>query len=300
MNPTHGMQALRNQKLKIIQRIKNLDPGLATSIADIELDWYRIRNVLDPAGDPSDTTEVLVYDEIGGVCGLSAENFVRELNDITTPKITVRINSPGGSLFDSIAIYNALISHPAHVTTQVDALAASGASIIAMAGDECVMMVGSQLMIHDAMGVEIGNAKEMRAMADFLDMQSQNIATVYSAKAGSKSADEWRVMMLDETWMFADEAVNLGLADRVFVRPEAAAQPDEDEHDDEDGDSNEPDSPDDSTEFDQLMYARFNLANRGFKHAGRNKAPIPLTDKLTITLPNQLPVTDNSFADLYR
>ncbi len=285
-----GLRALRNQRTKLLDRIRNFDPALANGLEEIRLDWYRIRNADESDGD-SDTAEVFIYDEIGGLCGMPADEFVKDLQAIKAKKIDVRINSPGGSLFDSIAIYNALVKHPAHITTYVDALAASGASIIAMAGDEVVMMVGSQLMIHDALGLEMGNAKQMREMADFLDKQSQNIATVYAAKSGNDDVDMWRNLMLAETWMFADESIELGLADSIYSKPKATPDvveeediPDEEsededseEEDDESDDEEEADGPpvaEDSIE--NLMRAPHRLTNRGFKYRGRDKAPAPI------------------------
>lgn len=285
-------QSLINVKTKLISRIRNLNPTLANDISDLRLDWYRVRNAAD-GGGATDTTEIFIYDEIGGWFGFPVEDFVKELNDIKTPKIDVRINSPGGSLFDSIAIYNALVKHPAKVTTYVDALAASGASIIAMAGDETVMMVGSQLMIHDALGVELGNAADMRAMAEFLDKQSDNIATVYAHKAGD--ATDWRALMLAETWMFADEAITLGLADRLYSAPtvpeeeepdgdepeEGEPEPEEDAEDAEGDDEEEPDE-----DVEALMHRTHRLTNRGYKFAGREKAPAPPVDDWSSSIAN--------------
>jgi ATP-dependent protease ClpP protease subunit len=269
-----GMRAIRNQRAKIVERIKNRDPELGAAIDDIRLDWYRIRNASDNPADP-ETTEVFIYDEIGGLCGISADEFVKDLQAITSPNIDVRINSPGGSLFDSIAIYNALVKHPANVTTYVDALAASGASIIAMAGDECVVMVGGQLMIHDALGLEMGNAADMRAMADFLDKQSGNIATIYAAKSGNDDVEMWRNLMLAETWMFAEEAVTLGLADSIYVRP--TAKPEITEADDEDEEDTDDEESDDEEAItvENLMRIPHRLSNRGYRYRGRNAAPDP-------------------------
>lgn len=272
-----GLRALRNQRAKIIERIKNRDPQLGQVIADIRLDWYRIRNAADNPEDP-DTTEVFIYDEIGGLCGISADEFVKDLQDIKSPRIDVRINSPGGSLFDSIAIYNALVKHPATVTTYIDALAASGASIIAMAGDECVVMVGGQIMIHDALGLEMGNAADMRAMADFLDKQSANIATIYAAKSGNDDVEMWRNLMLAETWMFADEAVQLGLADSVYVRPTAKPEIEIEEDDPVSEDGEEDDDTEEEPEevtIENLMRIPHRLSNRGYRYRGRNAAPDP-------------------------
>jgi ATP-dependent protease ClpP protease subunit len=286
MKPNRAQKVLINTRAKIIDKVKATNPRLAQEISDIRLTWYTIKN---QASDDGESTDVYIYDEIGGWCGIPADEFVQELNAITTPRINVRINSPGGSLFDAIAIYNALVSHNAYVTTYVDALAASAASIIAMAGDECIMMVGSQLMIHDAAGMEMGNAGDMRAMADFLDKQSDNIATVYSSKAGGEP-DSWRAMMLAETWMFAAEAVECGLADSIYVKPKMPMEPTEPDQDDGGTapDQGEPDQ-DDSVEVDAeedtsdgidkelqaLMLKPHKVANRGFKYPGRRNAPTP-------------------------
>lgn len=224
MRKSRHLQAIDNYKERLFNRIALVNSDLATELRAMQLGWYRISN----NATVEDTTEVYIYDEIGGSFGVSADDFVKDLNEITTPKINVRINSPGGSLFDSIAIHNALAQHPAKVRTTVDALAASGASIIAMAANRyneandtggVVMMPGSQMMIHDALGVEMGNAADMRAMANFLDRQSDNIAVTYKNRAGG-TAEEWRSRMLAETWMFAEEAVSLKLADKVFTQDE--------------------------------------------------------------------------------
>ncbi|MGV9779791.1 head maturation protease, ClpP-related, partial [Streptosporangium sp. NPDC003464] len=131
--------------------------------------------------------------------------------------MTLRVNSPGGDVFDGIAIMNTLRSHPARVTTHVDSLAASIASVIAMAGDRIVMQPHSQMMIHDAAGMCIGNATDMHEMAAMLDRQSDNIAAVYAERAGGTVAD-WRERMRAETWLSAEEAVAAGLADEVAPR----------------------------------------------------------------------------------
>lgn len=301
MDPRHGYKAMRNQKARIIDRLRNLDPGLATSLAEIQLDWYRFRNVAATADKP-ETTEVLVYDEIGGICGLSAENFVNELNEIDTPQIDVRINSPGGSLFDGIVIYNALAKHPSHITTYVDALAASAASIIAMGGDECIMMVGSQMMIHDALGVEMGNSRDFREMADFLDRQSDNIASIYAHKSTTNDASGWRNLMLAETWMFANEAVDFGLADGVYVRPKNAPDAEEDDT----ADSTDSDESDDETESvndeDQLLEVIMRAPHKpraDWKYkGGRRQAGAPKPHPATAHTDPTSRTASNSFADL--
>ncbi len=289
MNPRHGLIALERQRMRLIDRLMNIDSELATKIANVRLPWYTVRNAAD-----NDTTEILIYEEIG-FWGVAADEFVAQLNQISTKNIKVRLNSPGGGVFDSIAIYNALVAHDATVHVQVDALAASGASIIAMAGDTITMMVGSQMMIHDALGIEIGNAKAMREMAKFLDAQSDNIATVYSAKAGGDPKD-WRALMLAETWLLAQEAVDAGLADEVYSKPAPASEDDsKDEPVSEDGEEpdgdepeepgeSEPDAEDEEESIDDFLDSLMGMphepaklkARYGYKYEGRNAAPAPM------------------------
>lgn len=154
-----------------------------------------------------------IYDEIG-FWGVSARDFTDSLRSVSAPSLTVHINSPGGDVFDGIAILNALRSHPATVHVVVDGLAASAASFIAMAGDTVTMMPNSNLMIHDASGVCMGNQADMASMADLLDKMSDNIASIYAARTGTPR-DQWRDVMRGEQWYSADEAVTAGLADRV-------------------------------------------------------------------------------------
>ncbi|MCG6493431.1 head maturation protease, ClpP-related [Kitasatospora sp. A2-31] len=171
-------------------------------------DWYRITNSIGGG-----TATVHIYDEIG-YWGVTASDFVRELSAVNASLIEVHINSPGGEIFDGIAIANALRAHPANVVTYVDSLAASIASVIALAGDRVVMAPNSQMMIHDGSGICLGNAADMREMAELLDRQSDNIAEVYAAKAGG-TVEEWRALMTAETWYTAAEAVAAGLADEL-------------------------------------------------------------------------------------
>lgn len=169
--------------------------------------WYDVRAQAD------DTTEILIYDAIDPF-GVSASDFVRDLQGIDTPNITVRINSPGGLVFDGIAIYNALRQHPADVHVRVDGIAGSIASVIAMAGDTVTMLDATQMMIHDAIGLTFGPADEMREMADLLEQQSDIIAGIYARRA-DRPASEFRALMRASTWLTAEEAVDLGLADEV-------------------------------------------------------------------------------------
>jgi ATP-dependent protease ClpP protease subunit len=177
--------------------------------------WYRITNA---AGAESDEAEILLYDEIGGWWGCTADEFIAELRQVTASNVRVRINSPGGSVFEGIAIANALRSHPANVVVQVDSLAASIASVIAMAGDRVEMAPNSMLMIHDAAGLCIGSASDMEEMGQLLDLISDNIADAYVAKAGG-TRDQWREAMRAESWYLPDGAVEAGLADEAMAAP---------------------------------------------------------------------------------
>jgi ATP-dependent protease ClpP protease subunit len=174
--------------------------------------WFEFRN----AGD--DEAELLLFDLVGGWFGIYADEFVAQLNAITARTLTVRVNSPGGSVFEGVAIANALRAHPAAVTVRVEGLAASIASVIALAGEKLVMAPNSMFMIHDASCSTWGDAAEMRKTAEVLDKISDNIADAYAVKAGGTRA-EWRGRMLAETWYTADEAVEAGLADELMVPP---------------------------------------------------------------------------------
>ena len=179
-------------------------------------DWYKIRN---DAGSPA---QLLIYDEISW-WGISAQMLVDQLA-LLKGDLEVHLNSPGGDVFDGIAIMNALKQHDGQVTIMVDGLAASVASVIAMAAapGQLVMCPGSMMMIHDAWGMSIGNAADMREMADLLDQASGNIADLYAARSG-KPADGWRTAMAAETWYKAQDAVDAGLADRIRQAADPAA-----------------------------------------------------------------------------
>ena len=175
--------------------------------------WCRI--VRNDAGP----TRVDIYDEIGGhwlFGGVSAADFAAQLAEITGD-LEVHINSPGGDVFDGLAIYNSLAQRPGAVTTIVDGLAASAASFIAQAGKSRVIAPGAMMMIHDASGVCIGDAGDMRELAGLLDKVSGNLADIYGAHSGK--AWGWREAMQAETWYTAQEAVDAGLADRLAARP---------------------------------------------------------------------------------
>lgn len=155
-------------------------------------------------------------DNWGEWWGMSAAELASALDDLPADVTTIRVmlNSPGGHVYEGITMMNTLRAHPARIVAIVQGLAASAASFIAVSADETIMAPNSEMMIHDASIVCIGDAREMRATADDLDRISDNIASMYAAKAGG-AVKTWRGRMLDETWYSAAEAVAAGLADRV-------------------------------------------------------------------------------------
>jgi ATP-dependent Clp endopeptidase proteolytic subunit ClpP len=160
-----------------------------------------------------------LYDPIdswGGEWGVSAKEFVAAIDAIPddTAEIRLLINSPGGEVWDGLAIMNALRRHPARVVAVVEGIAASTASFIAAAADELVMSKNSELFIHNAWGVAMGDAEEMQAAAADLSHTDRNIAAIYAAKSGD-SAEFWLGEMQKDRWLSAEEAVSAKLADRI-------------------------------------------------------------------------------------
>lgn len=167
--------------------------------------------------------ELLLYDEIGP-WGIRAKDFVAELRAQTAPRLHVRINSPGGDVMDGVAIYNALRAHPADIVVHVDALAASIASLIAMAGRQVVMAANAMLMVHKAWGITIGNADQHRATADVLDkIDDRQLIQAYTARSGA-AEETVRHWLTAETWFDAEEAVAARLADAVESESEESAR----------------------------------------------------------------------------
>jgi len=177
--------------------------------------WYTIRARASGA-------EVLIYDEIGAH-GVSAKGFLAELGALPDDApIDLRLNSPGGSVFDAVAIYNALKRHEGTVTVWIDGIAASAASYIAMAGDAIVMPENAFLMIHDPSGIVMGTAADMREMAGTLDKIAAGMMRGYAAKSG-KPEEEIAALMAAETWFDAGDALDLGLATRMVAPVRIAA-----------------------------------------------------------------------------
>lgn len=159
-------------------------------------------------------------DSWGGFWGISTKDVGQVLDALpdSVSQIILRINSPGGEVFEGVSILNMLRAHKAKVTAVVDGLAASAASVIAAGCDEAVMSPGTQMMIHSPWTFTLGNASELRKDADRLDGIEASLIEIYQAKAGDA---DWRALLAEETWFTAAETVSAGLADRVDVVPDA-------------------------------------------------------------------------------
>lgn len=220
------------ERLRVKRPLDRLEKG--------RTDWYRVENSM-----PGQPPEIFIYDEIG-YWGTASNEFVKELALLAEePKLIINLNSPGGDVFDGIAIYQALLDHPGEIIVKVNGLAASIASVITMAGDRVIMGARSQIMIHEGFTFASGDAATMRKTADMLDRISDNIAAVYADRAGGDPV-MWRNRMREETWFSAEEAVAAGLADEIEGRKEKTVQ----------------------DAFDMTVY----------KHSGREEAPAPVIE----------------------
>lgn len=159
---------------------------------------------------------IYLYDIIGEdwYGGVSAKDFVPKLAALDVDVIHLRINSPGGDVFDARAMAMAIKQHPAKVISHIDGQAVSAATYVALAGDEVEIADGGFFMIHNAWTVQMGNAADFRAQAELLDKVDASISADYERKTG-KSADDVLAMMAATTWMTSAEALAEGFVDRV-------------------------------------------------------------------------------------
>lgn len=205
--------------------------------------WYTVTDLKSETGT---TTDVYIYDEIGG-WGVYATDLVRDLMSTSADTIRVRINSPGGDVFEGLAIYNALSIHPATIETYVEGIAASAASFIALAGDDRTFAKYATGMVHNPSSGMWGEAKDLRKMADLLDKIADTLAKLYADRApAGGDVEAWLATMAEETWFNAEEALEFGLATAI---DETAGTP-----------------PKNAWEYD--LGAIYN-------YAGRNDAPAP-------------------------
>lgn len=176
------------------------------------------------AGEPS---TVQIFDQIGedwfGGSGLSGKQFADVLSAVGDGPLLVEINSPGGNVWDGLSIYNQLRGRRAPVTTRVVGIAASIASIIALAGDKVEMADAALMMIHDPSGMASGTSEDMRKMADALDQHAEVLVGVYQKKTG-RSSEAIRAAMKAETWFTTPEALAFGLADKPIQQLAMAAK----------------------------------------------------------------------------
>jgi ATP-dependent Clp endopeptidase proteolytic subunit ClpP len=187
-------------------------------------EWFRIVE----AKMGSDVTKVYIYDEIG-FWGTTAKDFAAALDEIETKEIHLHLNSPGGSVFDGLAIYNSLKSHDAKVTAIVDGMAASTASFILQAADTRQISRNAQVMIHDPKAFAGGNAAQMRQAADLLDRIGNEIADIYekNSDAGVTAKDFRDKMKSGDNWYNGNEALAMGLVDEVTDNPDDDEAPEE-------------------------------------------------------------------------
>tara|TARA_R110000868_G_scaffold176896_1_gene414862 strand:- start:3496 stop:4179 length:684 start_codon:yes stop_codon:yes gene_type:complete len=177
--------------------------------------WFEVRNATATSAD------LFLYDEIG-VFGVTAADFITMLNGLKVRVLNVHINSPGGSVFDGLAIHNALNALPAEVVVYVDGIAASIASVIAMAGDEIIMAQNAMMMIHCPSCGVMGYAGDLRKQADVLDVLEGNLVSIYAARTGM-APDELRTAMQAETWFTAEQCKANGFCTSVVAAKKIAA-----------------------------------------------------------------------------
>lgn len=175
------------------------------------------------ASKSDEVAEISIFDEIDPFWGIGPKQFKDELDKVRGAKsIKLLLNSPGGSVFDGMAVYNLLASVRDKLDVEVIGLAASIASIIAMAGKSLTVAEGAYLMIHDPFTLAVGGADDLRKTADLLDTMKGEFVAIYAKRSGL-SDTEIADMMSEETWFTASEAVDKGFADGVEEYGEVAA-----------------------------------------------------------------------------
>ncbi|MCN7823459.1 Clp protease ClpP [Escherichia coli] len=173
--------------------------------------WWEIKN---STGEDDSPAELLIYGYIGEFDEVSSSDIVNKLKDISSNTISVKINSYGGSVFTAQAILSSLKRHKANITVYIDGIAASAATIIAMAGDKIIIPSNAMMMIHNPWTFAAGDADELRDIAEMMDKIRNSILSAYKEKTGL-SEDKLIELMDQETWLNAEEAVELGFADEV-------------------------------------------------------------------------------------
>lgn len=173
--------------------------------------WYQIK----AAAEKSGPAQVYIYEDIDPYWGTNAHTFAIELDALDVEEIDVHINSAGGNIFEGYAIANAIRNHKATVTAYIDGLAASIASVIALAADKVVIAPAAMFMYHEATGAAYrAKASDMRRVAAIIDQMNETIAQIYADKTG-KTTTEIRAEMAAETWLKAPAAIEQGFCDEL-------------------------------------------------------------------------------------
>ena len=210
------------RKLPQIQAFDRLSEELSPVPADHALARW---NPGVQAATEGDETIISIYDVIGEDSwtgeGITSKKMEGILRKIGSRDVTVNINSPGGDFFEGIAIFNLLREHPHHVTVKIMGLAASAASVIAMAGDKVQISEIGFLMVHNAWALAVGNRHDMRDAADTLEPFDDAMAGLYSTRAGIEKA-EAAAWMDKETWFNGSQAIAAGLADDLLSATEVS------------------------------------------------------------------------------
>ena len=178
--------------------------------------WYNINS------KASKVVDVYIFDEIG-MGGVNAQGFIEEIKSFKDSPMNLHINCVGGDVFDGMAIYNIIKKRTAKTTVYIEGIAASMGSVIALAADSVVMAENSLFMIHNAWGGAMGEAKEMKKTANLLDKISGEIADIYVKKT-KLPYDKVKEMMDEETWLNAEEALELGFIDSISDAIKVAAK----------------------------------------------------------------------------
>ena len=272
--------------------------------------WKWVRNKA-PAGEDPDLAERTLF--LNGT--IASESW---FDDDVTPAlfksdldagkgpITVWINSPGGDVWAAAQIYNMLLSYTGKVTVKIDGLAASAASVIAMAGDEVLVSPVSMLMIHNPATAAMGDKDDLAQAISMLDSVKDSILNAYVKKTGL-SKNKLSKLMDDETWMDANKAVELGFADRVMERPDLYHEeepekkvPEQDDPDEDDPEKkkSDPDSEEDQPEKepDDPKKKDEDRIRTGFMYSSRQMAAA-FTNKVknhykTVNAASEKPVID--------
>lgn len=169
--------------------------------------WYDVKAM---AGQPA---AISIYDEIGA-WGVTAKQFLAEFNAIESNDVDLEINSPGGSVFDALAMFNGMKLSGKNITVRVMGIAASAASYIAMVGNKIIMPDNTFMMVHNPLNGLYGNADDFREMADILDKVGNSLTSTYVARTG-KSVEEVAALLKAETYLTAAECLALGFCDEV-------------------------------------------------------------------------------------